>query len=145
MHSKRPVLWRDIAISYFNFTNLTTREDWDNASKDNQEAPPRSDFYSHDPHESFEACKLACEALPMCLQWTYHLRKCKINNFLRFGEHREPELGKIGKDLSEEESKMDWSPDDLKFRAGWVQDKVRRRVDERPCEKVEWVRPSLPD
>ena len=62
---------------------------------------------------------------------------------MRFGEHRDPELGKVGEDLNQEESKLEWSPEQLRFRAGWVQDKVRRWIDERPCEDVEWVRPSL--
>lgn len=66
-----------------------------------------------------------------------------FDKLIRYGEHREPELGKVGKEVSEEDSKVDWSPEQLRFRSGWTQDRVRRWIEERPCEEVEWVKPSL--
>lgn len=130
-------------MSYWNFANLTTRNDWDNVGKGTYPAPEKSKHYTHDPHASFEACRLACESVPECLQYQHHLRRCKLDKSLRYGSHREPELGKVGKDITKAQSELEHDEDDLKFRSGWVQDRVTKWMDDRRCEKVKWVRPSL--
>ena len=139
--SKRPLLWRDMAVSYWNFANLTTRDDWDNTGRSSFEARKQSEFYSHDPHESFEACRSACEAQPKCLQFTYHSRRCTIDRSLRYGEYKDPEVERLGMTMNE--GTQGRSPDDLRFFAGWLPDKVKAWIDDHPCDTVEWVKPSL--
>ena len=56
---------------------------------------------------------------------------------MRFGEHKLPEL------LSEVDDTKNWSDEDLEYVSGWIPDKIQRWIDERPCEKVEWVTPSI--
>lgn len=134
---QRPLLYRDLATTYFNFANLTTLTDWDNGSRGSYRAPTpnKSTLYSLDPHASFSACQLACEALPDCLQYSYHLRNCKFSNSFHFGERREPEKATGA-------NKMKWTDEDRGFQAGWIAKRILAWIDERPCEQVEWVRPS---
>lgn len=139
--SKRPLLWRDMAVSYWKFANLTTRDDWDNSGRSSLDAPKRSQSYSHDPHESFEACRSACEAVPKCVQFTYHRRKCKIDRSLRYGECKEPEIEQPG--MTTSENTQGRNPDDMRFFAGWVPDKIKAWIDGHPCDTIEWARPSL--
>lgn len=137
---QRPLTYRDLALSYFNVTALETRQDWDNADWDAFGPPIPSRFYSLDPHASIESCAEACKAHAECFQWTYHLRKCTFVRSIRVGRHREPEVGK-GK--TEEEKAREWDVEDLRFVAGWAMAKVQEWAEERPCEQVEWVRPSI--
>lgn len=62
-----------------------------------------------------------------------------LDKQMRYGEHREPELGKVGKEVSEEDAEQDWSREQLRYRSGWIQEKIVKWIDERPCDKVEWV------
>ncbi|KAK5165282.1 uncharacterized protein LTR77_009380 [Saxophila tyrrhenica] len=139
----RPLLYRDLATSYFNLTNLTIRTDWNTAQHDAPVAEYPSDHYTHDPHESIEACSSACTAAEKCFTWTYHLRQCHLGTRLRAGLHAEPSLKKVGGKTKLTEDDGTWTDEDLRFVAGWNHEKIKKWVDERPCEEVEWVRPSI--
>lgn len=128
-----------MAITYWNMTNLSTMIDSDNTGRSSFAAHEKSEYYTHNPHKSPEACEQACEANTKCLQWMYHLRTCMLDKQMRYGEHREPELGKVGKEVSEEDAEQDWSREQLRYRSGWIQEKIVKWIDERPCDKVEWV------
>ena len=127
-------------MTYLNIGNMTTREDWNNGGFDGFSPPVPSRFYDHDPHESFDACGRACKAHEDCFQYTYHLRKCLFVRSIRYGKAEEPGLGKTSKKVPTK--KLDWSPEDLRYMAGWDTEKIREWMDARPCEQVRWVRPS---
>ena len=138
-HSQRPLLYRDLAMSYFNLTSNFVLTDWDNAGWDDFNAPTDTHMYSHNPHTSPDACSLACEAHQGCFQWTYHLRKCTFVRSFRLGRQQAPGLSKRP---SEAEQWTTWDLEDLRFVSGWAAEKIKMWMDERPCEKVRWVRPS---
>lgn len=119
-------MYRDLAISLMNLTSMAIRKDWDNADWDAFPPPLEGD-----PHASSHNCELACQANDECFQWNYHLRNCWFVRSFRLGNAKEP---------SREEGR--WSLEDQRFIAGWDSRKIQRWVDERPCDVVEWVRPS---
>ena len=138
--SQRPLLYRDLAISYFNLTTITSpRASWDNAAWDAYPAPGPDKLYKEDPHKSLTTCNSACEAHPHCFQWRYHLQKCTFVRSFRLGIQREPQLG-VG--ASKEDKAKTWSPTDLEFTSGWNTKLITAWVESRPCEQVDWVRPS---
>lgn len=59
---------------------------------------------------------------------------------MKAGLPRKPE---VGKEATNEEKDAEWDAEDLRFISGWISDKIQRRVNERPCNAVEWVRPSI--
>lgn len=46
-------------------------------------------------------------------------------------------------DFLPEEKDMEWTEDEMTFRAGWVKERVANWLDNEECESVEWVRPSI--
>ena len=132
-----------MATLYFNMSNLTTRENWDTIGRTSFDPPIPSKFYSHDPHASFEACGQACKAHEDCKQWTYHLRKCSFSEAIRFGHAAEPGRGKNREKSHPEETNDDWAPEDLSYMSGWDSVKITKWMEERPCDKVKWVKPSV--
>lgn len=141
--SQRPLLYRDLATSYFNISSLTTREDWYISDGDSFAPPVPSKYYSHDPHESFDACGTACIAHDQCMQYQYHLRKCEFMRSIRFGVKREPGIYNLQGRVDVTADLSEWEAEDLRFMAGWDGEKIRKWMDERPCEQVKWVRPSI--
>ena len=140
---QRPLLYRDLATSYFELGTFATREDWFNAGWDSFPAPNPSKFYTHDPHESFDACGRACKAQENCFQYQYHLRKCTFVKIIKFGVAAEPRIDPKGKKEESEEELAEWEKEDLRFMAGWDTEKILKWMEERPCEQVKWVRPSV--
>ena len=135
---QRPILHLDLALDYVNITDLTRKDNWDNGRKESFFAPTadESEFYSYDPNDSPESCNLACEAMPECMQWNFHMRKCKLRKKMVFGWPRDPEEGP-----DDEE----WEVKDEEFVSGWMQEKIGKWVEERACDDASqrWVRPSL--
>ena len=142
MSQQRPLIYRDLAMSYLNMSEQAPREDWDNRGWDNFDPPVPSEFYNHDPHASFDACGEACKAHDGCYQWSYHLRQCKFARSFRLGNAQEPGLGKAREKSHPDERESDWNPEDLRWMAGWDTEKIAKWMSERPCEKVKWPRPS---
>jgi hypothetical protein len=142
MSQQRPLIYRDLAMSYLNMSDQAPREDWDNAGWDNFDPPIPSKFYNHDPHASFDACGEACKAHDGCFQWSYHLRQCHFMRSFRLGNAQEPGLGKAREKSYPDERDSDWDPEDLKWMAGWDTKKIAKWMSERPCDKVKWPRPS---
>lgn len=134
--ANRPLLWRDIAMSYFDLANMTDKLDWDNAEWDT--FPPAAEDDVRDPHSSAEACSLACQHTKNadCFQWTYHLHRCKFARSFRLGRAREPQVDK-------KESSQTWTLEDQRYLAGWNTDRIRQWMSKRPCDQVQWVRPSI--
>ncbi|KAK4505060.1 hypothetical protein PRZ48_003023 [Zasmidium cellare] len=129
----RPLLWRDIAISYFDLANMTRKNDWDNAGWD---AYPPAEDDPNEPHSSVEACSLACQEADGCFQWTYHLQRCSFVRSFRLGRAREPHV-------EEEKKDQEWTPEDKRYFAGWKTEHIQRWISERPCNEVQWVKPSI--
>ncbi|KAF2168014.1 glycosyltransferase family 31 protein [Zasmidium cellare ATCC 36951] len=131
----RPLLWRDIATSYFNLTSVPRKDDWDNAGWDAY-SPAEDDL--REPHSSAEACSLACREAEDsgCFQWTYHLRRCSFVRSFRLGRARKPHIDDQKKD-------HDWTQEDQKYFAGWNTEHIKRWISKRPCSEVQWVRPSI--
>jgi hypothetical protein len=127
---QRPLLYRDLALSFLNLTKMATREDWDNADWDGFPAP------EGDPHDSTQACELACQTHDGCFQWTYHHRRCTFVRSFRLGSAKDPHIDK-------DHEKEDWSLEDQKFIAGWDTNQIQQWAEKRSCDVIEWVRPSL--
>ncbi|USW54960.1 hypothetical protein Slin15195_G082790 [Septoria linicola] len=123
----RPLLYRDMAVSYFQNFQFTQRENWDNAEWDGFD-PPNDTTYN--PHASIATCSTACEKHENCFQWTYHRQRCYFVHSFRLGREREPSTD------------GDWTIWDQRFVAGWDTAKIKKWIDQRPCEKVQWVKPS---
>lgn len=132
----RPLLWQDIATSYFEFANMTPKDDWDNAEWDAFD-PPAEDN-SQDPHSSAEACSLACQHAegPECFQWTYYLQQCKFSKSIRLGRARQKRVDKT-------EGSKAWTSEEQRYLAGWNTDRIQQWISERPCDEVQWVKPSI--
>lgn len=138
---QRPLLYRDIAISYFDFAQLQPRDDWNNAELDGFVPPTLDDESSLNPHESFEACGQACEAHQNCLQWTYHLQECTLVRTIRYGKHQDPGFTDADRRKGWFYT-WGWDAKDRGFKAGWASQKIQKWMDARTCEKVMWVKPS---
>lgn len=134
---QRPLLYRNLALTYLNMSEQTTRADWDNADFDGYPAEPDSG------HASIEACAVGCEAHGLCFQWTYHLRRCTFVRSFRLGVAKKASgpVHENGTEIAEEMGK--WTTEEKTFRAGWQTEKIKKWVDERPCEKALWVTPSI--
>ncbi|KAF4548676.1 Hypothetical protein D9617_26g078890 [Elsinoe fawcettii] len=128
----KPILYRDIAQDYFNFTSLETKKDWDNGEWDSFE-PNADDPY--EPHKTADTCASECDKAVDCLQWTYHKKKCIFVRTIRYGRQKDP-TSVAGDDATH------WTDEDRRFIAGWSTEKIQKWMDERPCHQVEWVRPS---
>ncbi|GAB7362503.1 hypothetical protein MBLNU230_g2824t1 [Neophaeotheca triangularis] len=142
----RPLLFRDLA-DYLNITSVAFREDWDNAAWDGYPAPSGGPD-GIDPHSSLEACSRSCDESGNCFQWTYHLKRCTFVRSFRLGTQKEPrgEKPKTHKDEEGnvvEEPVKEWSLEDQRYMAGWDVDNIKRWIEKRPCEEVEWVKPSI--
>ena len=129
-------------MSYFKLGNLTDRENWNNGDRDGFSPPSSSRLYTHDPHDSFDACGIACKAHDNCFQWRYHLRKCQFVRSIRLGKHEEPGLGKARMKEGAEDDTSKWNAEDLRYMAGWDAAKISTWMAQRPCEEVQWVKPS---
>lgn len=117
---------------------MTSLDDWNNAAWDGFHAPVSGPSYSHDPHASVEACSSACGAHSTCFQWTYHHQKCTFVRSIRFGKHQEPSI--IEPPNEGEPPRL--GTVDGRFKAGWATEDIIQWMNDRPCERVQWVRPS---
>ncbi|KAK5112102.1 hypothetical protein LTR62_004444 [Meristemomyces frigidus] len=128
-----PATYRDIATTFFDFANMTRREDWDNGEWDAYRPAPENAGRSD---ESVSDCSRACENAEGCFQWTYHLRQCYFVRSFRYGRSKQP---------VDEEDRPDreWTFEEQRFTAGWDVEKIVNWMDARPCDNVDWVKPSL--
>lgn len=131
-NSTRPLLYRDMAISYYNSFQTERRDDWDNAVWDAFDPP--EEF--RDAHASLESCHQACRKHAPCFQWTYHLRHCHFVRSFRYGRAREPLIENDSKD-------EDWTHEESRYMSGWDTGKIGKWIQQRPCDQVQWVRPSI--
>ncbi|KAK4611755.1 hypothetical protein CLAFUW4_12916 [Fulvia fulva] len=131
--SDRPLLYRDLAVDFLNMANMTRKLDWDNGEWDSYR--PAADDPSQ-PNESVDNCERACARAEGCFQWTYHLQRCYFVRSFRLGRAKAPMVEDDRKD-------REWSYEDQRFIAGWDADKIKRWISERPCDEVQWVRPSI--
>jgi hypothetical protein len=129
--AKRPLLYRDLAIDYFNLSRLTPRDNWRNNAAGVGYLAPETETH---PHESAESCATACSEHAECFSWTYHLRACHFVKSIRLGKQADPSAE--GADVEM------FSSNDLKFTAGWDNAKISKWMAARPCEEVQWLHPS---
>lgn len=115
---------------------MTRKEDWDNAEWDT--FFPSADDDPQDAHSSAEACSLACRHTESadCFQWTYHPQQCKFARSFRLGRTRVPRI-----DQAEQSEAQ--KPEEQRYLAGWNTDKIKQWMSERPCDEVQWVKPSI--
>lgn len=73
----------------------------------------------------------------------YHLKKCYFNRSIRYGRAREPSAESVKKNGKPHGGEAEWDFEDLRFVTGWDNEKIARWIDDHPCERVEWVHPSL--
>lgn len=128
-HNKafRPLLYRDLARDYFDFS-IERRNDWDNGEWDAYE-PASDDPWR--PNDSADSCHTACVNAEACFQWTYHLRKCWFVRSFRLGRAREPHLD-TGKKPG------DWTQVDQMYLSGWDTAKIKAFIENEPCDVVQW-------
>jgi len=127
---QRPILYRDLAVSYFNVTSLKIRTSWNNGAFDGFDAPFPSAHYEHDPHESPDSCAGACDSHPDCFSWTHRPEKCIFVRSIRVGKPVEAKDAKTGLD-------------NVPTVAGWPIRRIQDWVDHNQCDEVQWVRPSI--
>ncbi|PPJ59364.1 hypothetical protein CBER1_05801 [Cercospora berteroae] len=128
---ERPLLYRDLATSFYeSFQSPSIRKDWDNADWDGFE-PPKYQA----AHTSVERCQEACTKHNLCMQWTYHLKRCWFVRSFRLGQAKEPRVEDDRKDEK-------WLEEDKTYVAGWDTVKIKKWIEERPCTEVQWVKPS---
>ncbi|EME40123.1 glycosyltransferase family 31 protein [Dothistroma septosporum NZE10] len=133
--ANRPLLYRDLAVGFLNMTDLTRRRDWDNADWDSYRPSPDD---QNEPDESPDNCERACAKVEDsdCFQWTYHLQRCKFVRSFRMGGAKAPKVEDGRED-------HEWSYEDQRYVAGWNSDLIKRWISERPCDEVQWVKPSI--
>lgn len=125
------MLYRDLAISFFNVGNLPARrEGWDNAAWDDLgfDSPPAGETVEVIEREAADDCEAACEADDQCFSWSQHDKTCCLVHSIRIGYARS---------LDDDETR------DQTFVAGWAVDRIRAWRDEHRCEEVQWVRPNV--
>lgn len=126
---------------YFHFVEphlVESRDHWDNLS--DEETYPRnddsakqegdgdgniveaSDIEDH-AHESFDACRAACDAKPRCMQFLHHGSICRLHYSVRLGHYR----GDGG------------DGDAAMVRSGWMLQRIRAWTEATPCEEAKWV------
>ena len=89
------------------------RDDWDNMS---QMIP------ENQPIESFEACGLACEDEPECIQYSFINDECRHSNVALLGQRVADGRGQA--------------------RSGWVKSRIERlREGLKKCNGQAWVLP----
>ncbi|RFU27329.1 hypothetical protein B7463_g8995, partial [Scytalidium lignicola] len=71
-------------------------------------------------HKSFKDCGRACEEQPRCYQWVYFGDKCGFSHSYRFGRKRMPEDG-------------------VKYKSGFVLDKIEKDRKEHNCKSPQWL------
>ncbi|KAL7938586.1 family 31 glycosyltransferase [Trichoderma chlorosporum] len=120
----RPLLYSD----YWKFHQPGTSgilENWDNGDWDASKRGPDQGI------DSFEKCEEACKKEDTCVQWNWRGRdekECVLARAFRYGEAREPE---------QKDDK--W----VDYKSGWLKDRLDKFREERKCEVVEWVGPSI--
>lgn len=96
---------------------------------------------------NFESCQKACEASPRCVQFLWKgldARECILMFQIRHGLPRKaehitgPQLppGPEGIVMPPRETGIDYT-------SGWMTDRIDRWREERQCEVVQWVGPSI--
>ncbi|KAK2590675.1 hypothetical protein QQS21_011635 [Conoideocrella luteorostrata] len=118
-------------------------DDWDNGDWDSWEPPAEALI------NSFETCEQYCEKEDRCVQWTWQggdEKKCILMRSVRYGTARKPEyIGDGGgretipQDELGQKAKGRW----VEYKSGWVENRIRDWRDERTCEQVHWVGPSV--
>ncbi|KAH5139847.1 hypothetical protein HBH70_091850 [Parastagonospora nodorum] len=91
----RKLSFRDIYNYFVAPKLLDAREDWDNLSDDihySKTTTAKHDSYLSDiektAHQSFENCKITCEANTKCFQFRFHDGTCSISTAFKLGRAR---------------------------------------------------------
>lgn len=68
------------------------------------------------------------------MQWTHAPEKCTFVRSIRYGRHRV---------WGEKEEEAAMNVPNGRFVAGWATERIKRWIDEHPCDEAQWVTPSI--
>lgn len=130
---QRPLLYRDMATSFFKVSGLKRKQGWDNAAWDDLgfDGPPAGETVETIEVDTADECARACDGDGQCFSWTHQGRTCSLVYSIRIGKARY-----LDSEDAEEAEK------DLGFTAGWATKRIRVWIDEHDCETEQWVKPS---
>ncbi|KFG85474.1 hypothetical protein MANI_011751 [Metarhizium anisopliae] len=121
----------------------STLENWDNGDWDSWQPPAEASVSGPG------ACEQYCRSQDDCLQWNWRggdEKKCILMRSVRYGAARKPEYfpddGKretLPEDELDTQAQGKW----VEYQSGWVEDRIESWRNERTCEQVHWVGPSV--
>lgn len=141
---QKPLLYQDLwSFRHPGDSDTYLLEDWDNGGWADYRPPPEAKIYSA------ATCRSACEASDRCLQFLWRgleARECVLMFQLRYGVPRKPDTvteyaeeqqpdGTVKKVVAKE-TRVDYT-------SGWMTERIARWREERQCEVVQWVGPSI--
>lgn len=121
----------------------STLENWDNGDWDSWLPPAEA------PINTFETCEQYCRKQDKCVQWNWRggdEKKCILMRSVRYGAAKTPEYLNDGRArVTIPQNELDKKPKGrwVEYRSGWVEERIKEWRDERKCEQVQWVGPSV--
>lgn len=114
---KAPLLFKDL-FTYIAPSITASRNDWDNTEDSHRIYPSsttKSKFFT-----SFEHCRSACEADPLCFQFVFQATSCAIAHTIRIGREKvlQRSEGRDGRVVLEERAFSGWMVERIKMWAG---------------------------
>ncbi|TWU75875.1 hypothetical protein ED733_005634 [Metarhizium rileyi] len=120
-----------------------TLQDWDNGDWDSWQPPDEAKTSTP------EACEQYCRTQDQCVQWNWRggdEKRCIPMRSLSYGAARGPEYILEGgaretnpnHEMSQKSGGL-W----VDYSSGWIEDRIRNWRNERKCERVHWVGPSI--
>ncbi|KAG6242792.1 hypothetical protein E4U25_002905 [Claviceps purpurea] len=119
-------------------------DNWDNGDWDRWDPP------AEPPINTSKMCEQSCREHDRCMQWTWHggdEKRCILMWSIRYGLARAPEYMDEGDQretipqnaLTKQTSPRKW----VDYTSGWAESRVREWREQRKCEQVRWVGPSV--
>lgn len=139
----KPLLYQDLWSFRHPGGDAATSQlkDWDNGRW--------ADFKPPAAPDSAAACRSACEESARCVQWLWRgldARECVLMEQIRLGQARAPD---VETDWGEEKQadgstkKVVVKETRVDYTSGWMTERIARWREERGCEVVQWVGPSI--
>ncbi|QPG94026.1 hypothetical protein C2857_004098 [Epichloe festucae Fl1] len=118
-------------------------ENWDNGDWDRWDPPAEA------PVNTFETCEQYCRRQDRCVQWTWRggdEKKCILMSSIRYGTARTPAFmddGDKRETIPQEALGKKTNRKWVDYKSGWVETRIKEWRDQRKCQQVHWVGPSV--
>ncbi|OIW26682.1 hypothetical protein CONLIGDRAFT_634916 [Coniochaeta ligniaria NRRL 30616] len=140
----KPLLYQDLwSFRHPGDAETALLKDWDNGRWADYKPPPEAKI------DSAATCRSACEASDRCLQFLWRgldAGECVLMFQIRYGQARKPD---VVTDYGEEKQpdgsvkKVVTKETRVDYTSGWMVERIQRWREERTCEAVQWVGPSI--